>query len=172
MYDARDIRKALAWTRCECLFGTVRGGVAQELGNGLAPDGSRTPNSSVEFRSEPQASHAVIVSRVKLIVIRREPSWLVFPAFYGPMLTLQCDVSNFLSAGELRNTLTEVLRRVERGRIVTVTVDGRPVAELVPLRRRRTMSLEEARNIVRRHAADRGLLRDLRHALPDTTDDA
>ncbi|MGH3472552.1 MAG: type II toxin-antitoxin system Phd/YefM family antitoxin [Nocardioidaceae bacterium] len=38
---------------------------------------------------------------------------------------------------ELRNTVSEVLRRVESGERLTVTVDRRPVAEIVPLRRRK-----------------------------------
>ena len=39
---------------------------------------------------------------------------------------------------ELRNHTSEVLRRVESGEHLTVLVDRRPVAELVPLARRRT----------------------------------
>ncbi len=38
---------------------------------------------------------------------------------------------------ELRNQVGEVLRRVEAGEILTVTVAGRPVAELSPAARRR-----------------------------------
>lgn len=38
---------------------------------------------------------------------------------------------------ELRNHIGEVLRRVEAGESLTVTVAGRPVAELSPARRRR-----------------------------------
>lgn len=38
---------------------------------------------------------------------------------------------------ELRNQVGEVLRRVEAGETVTVTVAGRPVAELSPAARRR-----------------------------------
>jgi prevent-host-death family protein len=34
---------------------------------------------------------------------------------------------------ELRNNVSDVLRRAERGERFTVTVDGRPVAELGPL---------------------------------------
>lgn len=33
----------------------------------------------------------------------------------------------------LRNEIGEVLRRAERGERITITVDGRPVAELGPL---------------------------------------
>jgi len=49
-------------------------------------------------------------------------------------------MSNSVSVRELRNTVSEVLRRVEGGERVTVTVDRRPVAELVPLRRRRAVT--------------------------------
>lgn len=38
---------------------------------------------------------------------------------------------------ELRNQIGEVLRRVEAGESLTVTVAGRPVAELSPAARRR-----------------------------------
>lgn len=41
---------------------------------------------------------------------------------------------------ELRNQVGEVLRRVEAGETLTVTVAGRPVAELGPARRRRWVS--------------------------------
>jgi prevent-host-death family protein len=76
-----------------------------------------------------------------------------------------------VSVRELRNTVSEVLRRVEGGERLTVTVDRRPVAEIVPLRRRRAIPVAEARAVASRHAADRGLLDDLRRAMSDTTDD-
>jgi prevent-host-death family protein len=77
-----------------------------------------------------------------------------------------------VSVRELRNTVSEVLRRVERGERVTVTVDRRPVAELVPLSRRLAVPVDEARDVASRHAADAGLLRDIRELLSDSTDDA
>lgn len=76
-----------------------------------------------------------------------------------------------ISVRDLRNTISEVLRRVEGGERLTVTVDRRPVAEIVPLRRRRTVPAAEALAITSRHAADRGLLRDVRGLLADTTED-
>lgn len=79
-------------------------------------------------------------------------------------------VSDSVSVRELRNTVSEVLRRVEGGERVTVTVDRRPVAELVPLRRRRAVPVGEARKVASRHAADAGLLRDLRELFADSTD--
>lgn len=82
-----------------------------------------------------------------------------------------CHMANSISVRDLRNTVSEVLRRVESGERLTVTVDRRPVAEIVPLRRRRTVPAAEALAIVSRHAADRQLLGDVRGLLADTTDD-
>lgn len=44
---------------------------------------------------------------------------------------------DFIQQKELRNQIGEVLRRVEAGEHLTVTVSGRPVAELTPANRRR-----------------------------------
>jgi prevent-host-death family protein len=41
---------------------------------------------------------------------------------------------------ELRNKIGEVLRRAEAGEHLTITVSGRPVAELGPVRTRRWVS--------------------------------
>jgi antitoxin (DNA-binding transcriptional repressor) of toxin-antitoxin stability system len=68
--------------------------------------------------------------------------------------------------------VSEVLRRVEAGERLTVTVDRRPVAEIVPLRRRRTVPAAEALAIASLHPADSNLLKDVRSLLSDTTDDA
>ncbi len=76
-----------------------------------------------------------------------------------------------VSVRELRNSVSEVLRRVERGERVTVTVDRRPVAELVPLHRRRSVPAGEAFAVARRAPADRALLAALRGVVQDTTDD-
>ncbi len=70
---------------------------------------------------------------------------------------------------ELRNHTSEVLRRVEDGEELDVTVNGRAVARLVPLPRRRP-SLSWAE--VQANQADHGLLDELRDLLGDeTTDD-
>ncbi|MDQ3886998.1 MAG: type II toxin-antitoxin system prevent-host-death family antitoxin [Actinomycetota bacterium] len=69
---------------------------------------------------------------------------------------------------ELRNETSAVLRRVEEGERLTVTVNGRPVAQLVPLpRRRQYLAWEELMAV----PTDRGLLDYLREMLPETTDD-
>jgi prevent-host-death family protein len=81
-------------------------------------------------------------------------------------------MGTLISVRDLRNTVSEVLRRVERGERLTVTVDRRPVAEIVPLRRRRPVPVAEALIIASRHAADSRLLMDVRDLLSDTTDDA
>lgn len=80
-------------------------------------------------------------------------------------------MSSSVSVRDLRNTVSEVLRRVEAGERLTVTVDRRPVAEIVPLRRRRTVPTTEALTVASRYAADRGLLGEVRGLLSDTTDD-
>lgn len=56
---------------------------------------------------------------------------------------------------ELRNNVSEVLRRAEAGERFTVTVDGRPVAEVGP------------RRPVRAPGSREGLARVLRHAPSD-----
>jgi prevent-host-death family protein len=78
-----------------------------------------------------------------------------------------------ISLRDLRNHTSEVLRRVETGVPVTVTVDRRPVARLVPLpARRETMPADEFfAQLGRIGGADPGLRNDLREILTDTTDD-
>jgi prevent-host-death family protein len=75
-----------------------------------------------------------------------------------------------ISVRDLRNTVSDVLRRVEGGERLTVTVDRRPVAEIVPLRRRRAVPVAEALAVASRQAADRGLLDDVHRVITDTTD--
>ena len=75
-------------------------------------------------------------------------------------------------ARELRNDVSAVLRRVEAGAHLRVTVSGRPVAELVPLAvRPRSMSWEALVRGIEDWRADAGLRRDLAELLPETTDD-
>lgn len=80
--------------------------------------------------------------------------------------------SDEVAVRDLRNHTTSVLRRVERGERLRVTVNGRPVAELSPLaRRREVVPWQELSRALDTCRADRGLLDDLRRAVPDTTDD-
>lgn len=65
-----------------------------------------------------------------------------------------------IPARELRNNVSEVLRRVEAGERLRITVSGRPVAELRPLDDRpMAMSREE---FLAMPKADRGLLDELK----------
>lgn len=61
---------------------------------------------------------------------------------------------------ELRNQVGEVLRRVETGETLTVTVAGRPVAELSPVGRRRWIAGEDLARVWR-GPVPRGLDEDL-----------
>jgi len=73
---------------------------------------------------------------------------------------------------ELRNNTRRLLQRVESGEEVTITVDGRPIASLVPVARQaRWMPREEFVTNILAHQADAGLADDLRALAPDSTDD-
>jgi prevent-host-death family protein len=50
---------------------------------------------------------------------------------------------------ELRNNVGEILRRAEAGEHITITVAGRPVAELGPARRRQWVTGEALRSVWR-----------------------
>lgn len=77
-----------------------------------------------------------------------------------------------VASRELRNNTRGVLDRVEAGEAVVITVDGRPVAQLVPVDNRpRWWTRDEFVREVLGHPADRGLYDELRELLPDTTDD-
>jgi prevent-host-death family protein len=81
-----------------------------------------------------------------------------------------CCVSEDVSVRELRNHTAEVLRRVEAGERLRVTVDRRPVAELVPLPSRATW-VPRQRVLQGLTQADAALREDLAAALPDTIDE-
>ncbi len=76
-----------------------------------------------------------------------------------------------VASRELRNDTRGLLRRVEAGEDVVITVDGRQVAVLRPIgHRRRWLS---SREFVRRFSgrqADPALAEELRELAPDTTD--
>jgi prevent-host-death family protein len=77
-----------------------------------------------------------------------------------------------IPARELRNNVSGVLRRVESGQRLRVTVNGRPVAEIVPLSRRpRSMAWQAFMQGSDEWRADAGLAEELRALNPDTTDD-
>ena len=77
-----------------------------------------------------------------------------------------------IPARELRNDVSAVLRRVEDGERLRVTVSGRPVADLVPLPQR-APSLPWSAFVKGSDAwrADADLTRELADLLPETTDD-
>ncbi len=73
---------------------------------------------------------------------------------------------------ELRNDTAGVLRRVEAGEDITITVHGQAVAKLVKSEARpRWLTREQVVDLVENHAADPGLHDDLRELAGDTTDD-
>lgn len=75
-----------------------------------------------------------------------------------------------VSVRELRNHTAEVLRRVEAGERLRITVDRRPVAVLGPLPARSTW-VPRQRALAALVQADAALRDDLDDALPDTIDD-
>ena len=70
---------------------------------------------------------------------------------------------------ELRNNVGEVLRRAESGEHLTITVAGRPVAELGPVSRRRWAS-GESLSAIWHTAKQTGLAADLER-FPGVLDD-
>jgi len=66
-----------------------------------------------------------------------------------------------VSARDLRNHTAAILRRVEAGERLQVTVRHRPVAELTPLRRAAWVSGAVVEGLLRDAPADRALLGDL-----------
>lgn len=75
-----------------------------------------------------------------------------------------------VSVRELRNRTAEVLRRVEGGERLRITVDRRPVAELAPLPQRSTW-VPRRRAVENLVQADSALRAELAAALPDTVDE-
>lgn len=78
-----------------------------------------------------------------------------------------------MATRELRNNTAGVLRRVEGGESVVITVRGRPVADLVPHQPEgpRWLGPDEVMEIVTKYSADPGLRDDLERIAGDTTDD-
>ncbi len=74
-----------------------------------------------------------------------------------------------IAARELRNNVSEILRRVEAGERLRVTVSGRPVAELVPLDARPGFIPWD--EFVQMPKADPGLADELRELLAEDDDD-
>jgi prevent-host-death family protein len=81
-----------------------------------------------------------------------------------------CYMADEVSVRELRNHTADVLRRVEAGERLRVTVDRRPVAELSPLPARGSW-VPRQRVIDALVQADPALRRELDEAQPDTIDE-
>jgi prevent-host-death family protein len=81
-------------------------------------------------------------------------------------------MTDTVSVRDLRNDVSEVLRRAEAGERFIVTVSGRPVAELGPLNRRpRFLPMEQLEEVLRTARPDPALRDELKELTPDTTDD-
>ena len=78
-----------------------------------------------------------------------------------------------VASRDLRNHTAEVLRQVSDGTRVTITVNGKPVAEIGPVRSGRPQFLSKADLIavIAGRQADVGLTRDLEILAGDTTDE-
>ena len=78
-----------------------------------------------------------------------------------------------VASRDLRNHTGDLLRRVAEGARFTVTVNGKPVAELGPVIRTRALSLTrgELVELLDRHPADLGLRTDLVALGDETTED-
>jgi len=78
-----------------------------------------------------------------------------------------------VASRDLRNDTAGVLRRVQAGEDITITVKGRPVAILTPVRpmRRRWLTRTEFLTRLQGAQADPGLRDDLASLAGDTTDD-
>jgi prevent-host-death family protein len=77
-----------------------------------------------------------------------------------------------IPARDLRNDVSGVLRRVEAGERLRITVSGRPVAELVPLPKGpRAMKWTRFLENNEDWRADEALAKQLAELIPDTTDD-
>jgi prevent-host-death family protein len=72
---------------------------------------------------------------------------------------------------ELRNHTADVLREVEAGATVRITVNGRPVADLVPVGRPRRFLNRDVLERMARIAPDPDLRRDLETARDADADD-
>jgi prevent-host-death family protein len=73
---------------------------------------------------------------------------------------------------ELKDHLSEYLRRAEAGEGFGITVSGRRVATLLPPSGKQMfIRSEDFNEMIRGRRADHALLKELKDLLPDTTDD-
>jgi prevent-host-death family protein len=80
---------------------------------------------------------------------------------------------SYIASRELRNDTAGVLRRVQHGDEVIITVRGEPVAEIIPIRkgRRRWIPRDELLDRLSHTKPDTALRDDLERIAGDTTDD-
>ena len=80
---------------------------------------------------------------------------------------------SMVASRELRNDTAGVLRRVQAGEEVTITVNGQPVAVIAAVqpRRRRWLTKGELVKRLETSQADAGLREDLAELAGETTDD-
>jgi prevent-host-death family protein len=77
-----------------------------------------------------------------------------------------------VASRELRNNTRAILERVAGGEAITITVDGRGVATLMPAGRRpRFMSRQEFGHSILARQADAALQADISALAPDMTDE-
>lgn len=78
-----------------------------------------------------------------------------------------------VASRDLRNNTGGLLRRAQAGEEIVITVNGRPVAQLVPLpvARRRWIPRDELVRRLETAQADPGLRDDLARLAGETTDD-
>lgn len=83
------------------------------------------------------------------------------------------DMGRPVSIRELRNSTTKVIEDIENGVPLTLTVNRRPVADIVPhqLTRSPWVSSGELRRIVTESPADPGLLKDIAAVREEVIDD-
>lgn len=73
---------------------------------------------------------------------------------------------------ELRNRISQVLREVEAGERLRITVDGRPVADLVPVDTRRTyVPRDKVAELLEHAPLDPSFIHDLRAAVGASIED-
>jgi prevent-host-death family protein len=72
---------------------------------------------------------------------------------------------------ELKDNLSEYVRRAEAGEDIVVMVRDRAVAELGPIGKRKRTTSEDFNRMMAGRFADPGLLKELKELQPDTTDD-
>ena len=77
-----------------------------------------------------------------------------------------------ITVRQLRNEVSDIVRRAENGEELTVTVNGRPAARIVPLvTKPRSLPWHTLISAMGRAAADPELRDDLASVLTGTTDD-